>query len=217
METSALLSTWRSEMNDTAAPYLWSDAEFVTYLDDAQKRWCQETDGIADASTPEVTQLAIVPGTEWYDLHPSIKLLRGITRGDDGRPVSVISYEDMPGLRMRFDGRQGVLKSLITGMQEDRIRAWPVPTETVTLHLLVYRLPLDDLIDVEQPLEIPAAHHLHLLDWVKHRAYLKEDPETFNKSKAEEFEARFLRYCAKAKTEQRRKRHNAGVVAYGGI
>ena len=53
--------------------------------------------------------------------------------------------------------------------------------------------------------------------WMKARAYGKEDTETFNRGKADEYEARFRSYCAEARKEQERLRREVGVVAYGGL
>lgn len=219
MTPNDLLVTFRSEMNDEAEPQLWSDEEFYLYLDDAQKMFCRRTDGIGDASTPAVVQLNVVPNQDWYDTHPSILKIREASRTDTGREVKVLNREDMPEYGMRFDGRSGPLKALIIGMEAHRTRVWPMPSETVTVELLVFRLPLVTINDAtgDDELEIDPQHHLHLLHWVKHRAYSKQDAEAFDKTKAAEFEQKFYAYCTQAQIEQRRARHKPRAVAYGGL
>lgn len=97
------------------------------------------------------------------------------------------------------------------------LRAWPFPNNTATVELRVFRLPLVPITDAgDQELEIDEQHHLSLLLWMKHRAYGKEDAETFDRSKRDDFEQRFQAYCARAKAEQVRLRHPAGTVQYGG-
>ena len=118
---------------------------------------------------------------------------------------------------MRFDGTTGPVQAIIIGIEPHKIRVWPVPNETVTLQLLVFRLPLTDIDDDGQQLEIDPQHHEHLLLWCKHRAYSKQDAEAFDKTKAADFKAQFLDYCEQAKLEQRRLRHKTRVVAYGGL
>lgn len=216
MQGGDLLALWRREMNDEVEPYLWPDDDFTVYLDDAQQMFCRKTDGIADASS-EATVVEIVAGTPWYDLHPSIQLIRGAARRSDGRPVDIINVEDMASKGMRFDGRAGPLQALVIGIEENRARAWPLPSADETVELTIFRGPLSELLDVDQPLEIESKHHTHLLSWVKHRAYMKEDAETFDKAKAAEHEARFLAYCSNVQDEQRRKRHKTRVVVYGGL
>lgn len=52
---------------------------------------------------------------------------------------------------------------------------------------------------------------------MKHRAYMKQDAETFDRTKADEFEQRFNTYCEQVKREERRKGFKVRSVAYGGI
>ena len=40
MDSTALHDLFRSEVRDEATPYLWSDAEIYSYIDDAQKMFC---------------------------------------------------------------------------------------------------------------------------------------------------------------------------------
>ena len=96
--------------------------------------------------------------------------------------------------------------------------AWPLPTEDTDIELRVFRLPLVDITDAgDEEFEIDEQHHMALLLWAKAMAYGKEDAETFNKSKRDDYEVRFRSYCAEAKKEQGRLRRDVGVVAYGGL
>ena len=47
-------------------------------------------------------------------------------------------------------------------------------------------------------------------------AYMKQDAETYDKTKSAEFEARFLGYCDMARKEKERREHKTRIVAYGG-
>jgi hypothetical protein len=217
VRSEELLALWRAEMRDLKKPYLWCDEEFYAYLDDAQTQFCIFTDGISDASTAAVVQLPVAVGDEWLDLHPSILKIRGVTRASDAREVEVLNYEDMPARGMRFDGRTGPVTTLIVGMEENKVRVYPKASVTDDLRLLVFRLPLTRITKARQTLEVSERHHLHLLSWVKARALLKEDAETFDKNKSVEMENTFRAYCAQAKADQATKRHKVRVVRYGGI
>lgn len=218
MNSSELLSLFRSEMADQEETYLWSDEDIFGYADDAQKMFCRLTDGIADASTEAVVKLEIDVDTDWVALHPSILRIRSATRADTGRAVEIINRDDMPSRRWFFDGMTGAVKALVIGQEANKARVFPKSSETVDVMLDVFRLPLVDVnTDGDQALEAPAIHHPHLLHWMKHRAYLKQDAETFNRSKAAEFEARFRDYCEQVKQEERRKAFKPRSVAYGGI
>lgn len=215
MTRTELLAAFRSDMSDTVEPHLWTDEDIDRYADDAQEMFCQLTDGIADSSSA-ATQLAIVPGTEWYDTDPSILKIRTVTRADTGRDVSVVNPETMAEHGVVFDAREGPLRALVLGLEENKVRAWPIPSETVTVNLSVFRGPLEPFSSSEE-FEVGARHHVHLLHWIKSRAYLKQDAETFDKSRSEDFEIRFRSYCAEAMKQQSRARRTTGTVVYNGL
>ena len=217
MNSSELLSLFRAEMDDLVEAYLWADEEILGYIDDAQKMFCRKTDGISDATTPEVTRIAVTSGTDWVDLHPSILKIRAVDRADTGRPLELINTEDMPRRGWYFDGRPGYIKALVVGAQAHKARVWPLAGEDVGVNLTVFRLPLARITDFDQALEVDEEHHRHLLLWCKHLAYSKQDAETFDKTKAAEFESRFGMYCMQVRDEERRKRHKTRVVVYGGL
>lgn len=215
MTSNELLVLFRSEMNDALAPYLWSDAEVYRYIDDAQKMFCRSTDGIADAKNTVVTDLAVIPGTTWLTLHTSIKLIRRAVRVDTGRPIEILNEQDMADRCWFWDGVQGPVKALIIGQEDGQARVYPDSSETMTIRLLVYRMPLED-IDSDQDFEIPAKHHFHLLLWAKSLACLKQDAETYDKSRSVDFENKFAAYCEKSTLEDRKEKHKTRVVRYAG-
>lgn len=218
MNSSELLDLFRSEMSDKVEPFLWSDEDVFGYENDAQVMHCRKTDGIADATTLAVTAIAVTPSTDWVDLHPKIIRIRSATRSDTGRDIDIINRDDMPLRRWYFDGALGSVKALVIGMQANKARVFPKSNETVTVNLTVFRLPLVPISDAgDQEFEIEEQHHRHLLLWMKHLAYLKQDAETYDRTRAEEFEQKALAYWAKVKEEDRRKAFKVRTVAYGGI
>lgn len=218
MNSTDILDTFREEMNDLEAPYLWSDALLYRYIDDAQKMFCRRTEGIEDMSTEAICRIEVVPGTDWYSLSPKILKVRMATDASTGREAPVVNMEKAGLEGIRFDGRGGPLTKLVAGLEKSKLRAWPLPNAAVSIDLAVFRLPLKDITDDgDQELEIDEQHHMALLLWVKHKAYGKEDAETFNRAKSDEYEQRFYAYCAQARVEQERARRNTGNVAYGGL
>lgn len=218
MNSTELLELFREEVADTVKPYLWSDALIYRYIDEAQKMFCRKTEGIEDSRTSAVTQIAVAAGTSWYDTSKLILKIRSATRNDTGADIPIYGVEKAPNAGVRFDGRSGPLKAFVSGLDKNTLRAWPVPSESVGVTLSVFRLPLMSITDAgDQNLEIDEQHHPHLLLWVKHRAYGKEDAETFDARKAADFEGRFYEYCRSARIEQERARREASTVVYGGI
>lgn len=216
-DSTDLLRWFRLDMDDLELPYLWSDEEVFEYATDAQRWFCRKTEGIADSRTAELCQLSIVPATEWYTMDERILKLRGAHRGDTGRPVGIVNPEKLDMFDIRFDGNSGVLKALVVGLTDGVIRAYPVPSETVTINLEIFRLPLYPITDSDQPLEISQHHHRALVLWMRYRGYSKQDADTIDLKRAADYEQKFDAYCYKALAEQERARRNVGVTIYGGI
>lgn len=217
MNSSEALEVFREEMNDEAAPFLWSDSWFFRALDEAQKNFCRWTEGIEDASTPAITQATILAGDEWVDLDKRVLKVREVVNVATGRPYKVHNMEDAVRLGVVFGGRVGQIEAFVAGLSKQKLRAWPQPTEDTDIEMRVFRLPLVGITDAgDEEFEIDEQHHQPLLLWVKSRAYGKEDIETFNRSKRDDYETRFRVYCEAAKREQVRLRHTVGTVAYGG-
>ena len=218
MTPAALLAMFRSEVKDAVAPYLWSDADVFQYIWDAEQMFCRLTNGITDASTAAVVDIPVAAGATWLTLHASILKIRGATRTSDGAELTILNYEDLAGRGLRFDGKKAPVSTVIVGMEENKLRLHAVASAVDAIKLLVFRLPLAASYSAVSPsFEITATHHYHLLDWVKSLAYLKQDAETFDKSKSEECELRFRGYCEQAKREQDNKRHKVRSVVYGGL
>lgn len=218
MNSTELLEAFREEMKDVEVPHLWSDADIFRYLDDAQKMLCRLTEGIEDSSTADVCRLNVVPGTEWYPLSQKILKVREAVNTTTGRPYGVVNMEKASLQGVLFNGHPGPLKLFVTGMEKHKLRAWPMPADSATVELRVFRLPLKPITDAgDQTLEVSEHHHNALLLWMKHLAYLKQDADAYDKNAASEFEAAFRTYCHAALKEQERARRNVGTVVYGGL
>lgn len=213
MNTTELKDQFRLEVYDTVAPYLWSDAVIYTFIDDAQKQFCRDTYGIEDARSFKLSIKS--DGTEWYALDPSILKIRSAINSASGDEVPMVAVEKMRENGLKFDGRQGPLRALVTGMEKGYVRAHPVPNTATTVELRTFRLPAD--VVAGDDFEIDQQHVLNLLFWVKYRAYNVQDADARDPKKMAENKAMWDAYCAKAKIEQSRIRRPVSTVSYGGI
>lgn len=213
MTTTELLALFRIEVFDATAPYFWSDSWIYGAIDDAQKQFCRDTEGIEDARSFKLNILA--NGTQWYAVDPKILKLRDAIDPATGHEVPIIAIEKMRDHGLIFDNSSGPLKALISGMEKNTLRALPNPNVASTVELRTFRLPED--VVAGDDLEIDGQHHRHLLNWVKHLAYNIQDAETFDKAASDKYETRHHAYCAKAKAEQSRARRPVGTVTYGGL
>lgn len=232
MTAEELLAQFRAEVYDAQAPYLWSDPEVFRYMNDAYRMFVRLTGGIPD-STSDITTVAVTARQARSDVSPLILKFRSAYLISSGRRLDILNDVDEPLIRhtdyggLVFTGRNnapGPVHSMVIG--EDRsgergqVRWINVPAVNDTVRLSVYRLPLDPVppggAGFDFP-EIGEEHVEHLTLWMKHRAYGKQDAETFDANKRNTYEAAFRGYCAQAKAEWDRYRSKVQVVQYGGL
>ena len=225
MNSTTLLARFRSDVRDEATPYLWTDVEVYSYIDDAQKMFCRLQGGIADA-TSAVTQVTASVSTPYATISPKILKIREAHRAADGYGIELLNFEDLqstPGpddygqrSAYRMDNTVGPIQWIVLGMEANKIRFVRVPETTQTISLIVYRMPLVDITTTNQDLEIDEHHHRHLLSWVKHLAHQKQDAETYDRGRSDMFRDEFLAYCDQAKAEREKREHKYRTIPYGG-
>jgi hypothetical protein len=229
MDTERLIDTFRSEVHDTAEPFLWTDDEVVSYLDRAQNWYCRLTGGIADSSS-EATRIDMVAGEKFGVVSAKVLKFREMQRESDNHPISLWNFEDAQfkpyfenssyyaPYRLVLNDQTGLVGHAVTGMEQGKVRWIYVPAEDDTAICIVYRLPLETLsTDNLAPLEIPEEDQEALLDGMKALAYKKEDAETFNKAKQIDHQTAFEKYCGEAKEKREKREHKYRTVRYGGL
>lgn len=199
MNVADFITAFRSDLVDQARPgQLWSDEDIVRYLNDAVQEACERAKLIEDRLTPAVCAITLQPTVSSYQLHPSVfEVKRATLRG---RPLDETSVEELDRDYCGWETLQGVPRMFVfeqaSGAQPARIRLVRTPTQTDTLALTVHRGALRKLTldgDCQAKPEIPERFHERLKDWVYRCAYLKQDVDAFDKTKAIEFEAAFER------------------------
>jgi hypothetical protein len=213
MDSTALLNYFRAQVMDDVAPYLWSTVECITYMNEAQLMFCRLTDGIADASTTAVCTVPVVTGEIFAPVHPSIKHYRLATLASGGTELQIRNHTDIH----KWTNQQGRITRMIIGLQQELVRWDYAPMVDDEVNLIVFRLPLEDITDVDQEIEIPPKHHVSLVHWMKHLAYMKQDSQTYDAQTAEKAKRDFELYCAKVQTEAEFQKHAPVAVLYGGI
>jgi hypothetical protein len=226
VNSTDLLNYFRGEVNDLAQPPMWTDQEIFIWMDDAQREFCRRVQGLPDATTPEVVKVQAHAGQAFSKLHPSIMKIRMAQRADFnellitnvsdlGTPVHR-DYGTRP-TSIRLDATQGPLETVVLGMEVDKCRWAPIPLADETVTLVVDRFPICEISKKGQEFEIQRQHHIRLFDWMAHRAYSKQDADTYDRTQADRYQAVFIQYCAEARSELERLRQKNRTVAYGGI
>lgn len=218
MRVDDFIREFRETVDDCREPHFWSDEVIVSYLNEAVQEACERAKLIEDRAVALVTE----PDQSTYVLPAStLQVKRCFLRG---RQVFETSFEDLdcewPGWETRAGHPRHFVFEPATGALPPRIRLVATPNTTDAIALTIYRGPLKPLSTdrLNEVPEIPVRFHTRLLDWVYHRAYLKQDSEVFNPDKAAVslalFERSFgARPDANVQRKQREKRsHTVRMV-----
>lgn len=221
-----LFEAFRSDVVDEVAPYLWKDTEIVRYADAAYRRFVRLTGGIHDFTSP-ITRVNVVAGEATAEVSKLILRFDTATRESDGKDIEVTNWTDRNLMRrddfgfsnsLYNDGGVGEIRYMVIGNQEGLVKWVRIPAADDVVNLQVYRLPLTHIVDGTHTMdEVNEDHHIHLLDWMKHLAFLKQDSETYDKDSSDRHGSAFVAYCAQAKAEMDRYRSKVRVVQYGGL
>lgn len=212
MNVEQFIAAFRSDMGDAAVPYLWSDEDIVRYLNDAVNEAATRAFLIEDNTSTACCTITLEPGQSTYPLHDSVVAVKRVTFA--GKPLTASSVEDMDETDTAWEAKTGAQpQRFIANGAVTEIRLYPEPTVAGTLSLTVYRTPLQELsadVDTGAP-EIKTVYHERLKNWIYRCALLKDDAETFDRARANDYEARFAadfgeRQTANAERKRRDKR-----------
>lgn len=186
MTLAELIAAARLRMDDVAAPYGWSDAEITMWLNEAEREACMR----ARLLSGEIT-IAVLVGDGQYDLASTIFYVR---RARIAAPHRLLHRTDRITLDADHADWQATTGDPTHYFIEGReLFLYPLPTTARTLVLSVFRFPTSDMTIGTSTPEIPAHHHLDLLEWVCYRAAQKRDPDTLGIGDAALYYANFSR------------------------
>lgn len=196
MKVADFIDEFRSTVADHVEPPFWSSENIVRYLNEAVQEACERAKLIEDRTNSAVCSITTQANESTYSLHPSVFEIRRLTFS--GRLLDETSVEeldqDCPGWESRNGQPRAFVFEQASGVQPAKVRLVPTPTAAGSIALTVFRGALKSLsadIDQAKP-ELPERFHERLMDWVLHRAYLKQDADTFDRNKAAESYALFV-------------------------
>ena len=213
-----LVSRWRSRLDDTQAPYLWSDEELTTYFNAAVNLLCHEVPVITDASTASVCVITVTAADPTYTLSDRVTFIKRAKISTRTEPLILADVEDMDGTNTDWESVDDDIPTTLIkdGLGTGVIRLYPGPSANATLTLTVSRLPLTDMAyatDSATTPEVPDKY-LYLLDnGVFYFAYLKDDTDTHNNKKATEMYELFMNDIERIKRSVDKSKHIDRVVA----
>lgn len=213
----------RSDRTAGSSDYLWTDASLVRYINEAQRRFAKRSYVIRDNSTAEVVNVTLEEGVTEYTLHQSVMFVitariedsqLDLVRvghsalGDYSNPNTVIYspvFETLaPGAPQAYTTDETLGEDDDGTISAVTLRVYPEPRAEdagTVIKLRVVRMPLDELTvnSLSAVPEIPADHHLEMLDWAAYLALRIVDQDAGNPKRAAEFAASFEGHVQDAK------------------
>ena len=208
MNVTDFIAEFRLQRKDVIAPYAWTDAEIVSYLNSALNEACERALLIEDRTTAVCCEITLVNGQADYALNGSVIKVKRVTyAGIKLEESSVESLDNEIAFKIdnRYSNLSGQQWEIQTGVPKcyfitgQSLRLVPIPTAatiliTPKIYLTVYRTlltPLSTAAPTVAP-EIPTFYHLRLMPWIYRCALLKQDSDRFDKAKADEQEMIFI-------------------------
>ena len=196
MTLEELIAQFRSDTFDLELPYLSSDANVTSWLNEAEQEACIRASLIHDTTTATVCNITVTAGVSVYSLHQSIiSITRAAFTPMSSTTEEKLYLTDMVELeRIYPDWRKYTDLPRYAIQNDTTLQIACKPSTDGVIAMECYRLPLVNIEDQgsESP-EIGRIHHRHLVQWALHRCYSRPDTETFNPGKSATALAEFTR------------------------
>jgi hypothetical protein len=224
-----ILNDRSDHLEGTPSDQLWSDTTLVRYINEAHRRFATKSLIIRDGTTPEVTQVVLKTGVIQYTLHPSVIAVISAKFAGDQNDLARIGHsvfsmardtndtwdpssqpDAQPSKPTAFSTDEQVVEADDGAISAVSLRLYPPPSAAYNnqiLNLRVVRKPLDDFTvnNLSAAPEIPADHHLDMLDWAAYLALRIVDVDAGNAKAADQFRQMFEAHVQEARTMVMRK------------
>lgn len=207
MTRAEMLAELRELVDDTVAPYAWSDVRLLAYLAEGQDKFCEDTGFFADRTNYSVT---LVAGTESYALDDRVIEVMDVWNGS----TKLGKFEerdrtDIPSKWFPYStaSATGLPQCWQTDRETGYITVYPVPTAAeagTVLTLRVWRYSQYALDATGKEPEIPARFHRACTEWAAFKSFMHHDQEKQDKVKASEHLAEYKMYVASGAVALRR-------------
>lgn len=191
MTLGELIAQARLELDDVEEDYLWTDPELISYANEAQNQACRRSRLIIDSSTVEICEIPVIANTAAYPLDDRIIAVRNVTLDGKSKGLTGHTVSELEECVSNWAVQTGEPIGIATDYETGKIRLFPIPLVDGLVRLRVVRMPLVELVALNDVPEIKKHYHRSLIHWIKHMAYLKKDADTLDKSASAESLALF--------------------------
>jgi hypothetical protein len=199
MNLRDLIDEFRLDAKDEGTPPFWSDAFLSRVASQAEQETCRRGALILDSSSP-FCSISFGAGDNLLKLDGKILEIRRAKISIPGRKIDPVTSSHLDRNSDQWESETGEPLAYVTDYQTGHIRLYPTPTAADEIQLTVRRLPLADLVDDNDEPEIRPESHLGLVQWMLYRAYMRQDADTFNPTKAAAALAEFVREFGEKKS-----------------
>ncbi|MHC4322319.1 MAG: phage adaptor protein [Planctomycetota bacterium] len=190
MDFSQIEDSVRTTLDDKSnIDKLWLQADILEYARDAENEACERADLIVD-NTSSLTDIAVNTSTGTYGLSVTVIAIKSAIMASGTRPLMETSEEVLDNTEPGWRTATGTPRSYIK-TPTNNIILYPMPTAADTINMTVSRFPNTPMSIAGSP-EIDARYHAGMLEWILHRAYMKNDSETLNVGKAKDHKKKFV-------------------------
>ena len=188
MTLTEIIAQARGDLDDLISPYLWSDADLLSYINPSIEAICQGAYLIFDDYTAAIVTIPVTAGIYYYPKDPRIIRVREVRMDLQTYPLTARTRDWLEHHYPTWtSATAGTPQIYCENIRTGYIRLIPTPLVNDTMSLVVYRLPLTalSLSDTTASPEFEAKYHKYLKHGILARAYLKQDNEAYDIQKAE--------------------------------
>lgn len=192
----------RRDLDDTVAPYRWSNDVIDDALNEGEEEACRRGRLLLDSTTEEVCQIETVAEEVVYPLDPRIIFVRRVKSSRFSTPLTKIRQRDLDASYPGWQDKTGEVTHYCLDHTAGSLVTYKEPTALLVpeLTLTVVRLPLKPMdADDDEP-EINRRHHRDLRHWAVYRCFETPDEELNNPEKSAAGLAMFERTFGKQST-----------------
>ena len=203
-----------SETDFDSMQLRWTNEELTIFVNEAINQVYRRANPIKDLTTLDIS------ATENTYLLPSyiFKVLK--VKRADGTEVIEKTVNDL-WERQEFDTITGSPRFFIPDVVTNKVRIYPTPTIDETLSLLIYRFPVSTLSwdSRDDSPELRSEFQIPLLSYAAHMAYLKDEANTYDPTRAATFLSYFDREFpfTSVYSNIRKGRTTNKSIRYGGV
>lgn len=196
MKYSALITELREDyLDDAVAPYQWSDAKLLRYLNDAVD------EAVIRAHLKKSTQsITVVADTATYSLNDDCLEVDVMKTTLNGGALTQATEEEI-STRCGRDWREHTGTPRLFIRSQQTITLYPIPDANDTATVKYFQRHEAATGTSEEP-DIEEKHHRYLNFWAAHRALMTRDVDQNDTERSERFLQRFEQYFGPRRSAQ---------------